>query len=49
MARVVLIVVFIGAVLLAAGLLVLGAFPPQPHPQQIEKVLPNDRFQKSSG
>ncbi len=44
MARVVLIVVFIGAVLLGIVLLGLGAFPPQPHVAPVEKVLPNDRF-----
>ena len=29
-------------IVFAIGLLVLGAFPPEPHPQPIEKVLPND-------
>jgi hypothetical protein len=44
MRSVFLLVVLVGAVLLAAGLLALGAFPPDPHPTQIQKVLPNDRF-----
>ncbi len=46
MRRIFLLVVLLGAVLLAVGVLALGAFPPQPHPQQIEKVLPNDRFNR---
>lgn len=45
MIRIFLVVVVAGLVLLAAGLLMLGAFPPNPHPQTVEKVLPNDKFQ----
>ena len=26
------------------GMLVLGGFPPGPHTQQVEHVLPNDKF-----
>ena len=48
MARAILIVVVVGAIVLAAGVFVLGAFPPKPHVQQIEKVLPNGQF-KTSG
>ncbi len=44
MRRVFLLVLLIGGVVLAAGLLTLGAFPPDPHPKQIQKVLPNDHF-----
>jgi hypothetical protein len=44
MRRAFLLVLAIGALVLLIGLLALGAFPPQPHPQQIQKVLPNDRF-----
>ena len=40
-----LIVLFLGALALVIAMLVLGEFPPQPHPKQIEKVLPNERFQ----
>jgi len=40
-----LIVVVVGLIIALIGLLALGAFPPQPHPRQVEKVLPNDRFQ----
>ncbi len=49
MRNVFLIVVVSGAVLLAAGLLALGAFPPDAHPKQIQKVLPNDRFAPHGG
>jgi hypothetical protein len=45
MHRMFLIVMLLGLVALGVGFLVLGAFPPDPHPQQIQKVLPNDRFQ----
>jgi hypothetical protein len=45
MARLFLFVLLLGLVIGAAGILVLGAFPPEPHVQQIQKVLPNDRFQ----
>jgi hypothetical protein len=45
MARLFLFVVLLGLVIGAIGLAVLGAFPPTPHTQQIQKVLPNDRFQ----
>jgi hypothetical protein len=47
MHRMFLLVVLLGLVVLGVGFLVLGAFPPEPHPQQIQKVLPNDRFQPS--
>jgi hypothetical protein len=47
MRRLFLLVVLMGLVVAAVGLAMLGAFPPQPHPQQIQKVLPNDRFQHS--
>jgi hypothetical protein len=32
-------------VLVAAGLLALGAFPPEATPTAVDRVLPNDRFQ----
>ena len=49
MRSVFMIVVLIGSLVLAAGLLALGAFPPEPHPKQIQKVLPNDRFAPHGG
>ncbi|WP_211863634.1 hypothetical protein [Neoroseomonas soli] len=30
---------------LAVGLLAIGAFPPAVPPQQVERALPNERFQ----
>lgn len=45
MGRLFLMVVLLGLVVMAIGLVMLGAFPPEPHPQQIQKLLPNDRFQ----
>jgi hypothetical protein len=45
MSRIFLIVVAVGLLALAAGALLLGAFPPQPQPKPIEKTLSNDRFQ----
>jgi hypothetical protein len=45
MARVFLIVLAAGLIALAAAVAYLGTFPPAPHVQTIEKVLPNDKFQ----
>lgn len=45
MTRIFLIVVAAGLLLLAVGMVLLGAFPPNPQPQAVEKTLPNDRFQ----
>lgn len=39
-----LIVVLAVLVLGAVGVLLLGAFPPQPTPQPVAHTLPNDRF-----
>ena len=47
MYRVIVAVLLLVLVLLVAGGLYLGAFPPAPHVQQIEKTLPNDRFQRA--
>lgn len=44
MIRIFLVVVAAGLLLLAAGALILGAFPPTPRPQPVEKVVPNDKF-----
>ncbi|HTW28568.1 MAG TPA: hypothetical protein VME92_15690 [Acetobacteraceae bacterium] len=41
----ILIVVLGGLVVVGIALLVVGAFPPHPHPQDVQHVLPNDRFQ----
>lgn len=47
MRRLFFLVVLFGAVIVAIALLALGAFPPDPRPKQIEKVIPNDKFQKT--
>ncbi len=44
MSRVLLIVIVAVLVILLGGLL-LGAFPPGPRTEQVQHVLPNDRFQ----
>ena len=45
MTRIFLIVLAAGVLLLGIAVVILGAFPPNPQPQPIEKVLPNDKFQ----
>ncbi len=45
MIRIFLIVVAVGLMLLGGIVVWLGAYPPVPHSQPIEKVLPNDKFQ----
>ncbi len=45
MIRIFLIVLVAGLIAIGAGVVYLGAFPPAPHVQTIEKVLPNDKFQ----
>lgn len=44
MRRVFLIVVVLGVLLIGGGIAYLGAFPPPPHQQPVQKVLPNDGF-----
>ncbi len=44
MRRVFLLVLLLGVCLLGVGMVVLGAFPPEPRLKQIQRVLPNDRF-----
>ena len=45
MIRITLIVVAVGVLLFGGALLLLGVFPPDPKPQAVEKVIPNDKFQ----
>ena len=35
------------SVIAIAGVLYLGAFPPEPQVRQVQKVLPNDHFQRA--
>ncbi len=44
MIRIFFFVVLAGLVALAGGVLILGIYPPVPHPQAVEKVVPNDKF-----
>jgi len=44
MVRVFLVVLAVGVLLLVGGALFLGAFPPEPQTQEINRTLPNDRF-----
>jgi hypothetical protein len=44
MIRIFFFVVLAGLIALAGGVLMLGAFPPKPRPQAVEKVVPNDKF-----
>jgi hypothetical protein len=45
MGRVFLAVFVLVLLIVMGGMLVLGAFPPQPRTEQIQRVLPNDKFQ----
>ncbi len=44
MIRIFLFVVVAGLVLMTIGVVMLGTFPPTPHPHAVEKVVPNDKF-----
>ncbi len=44
MRQVSLIILLVVVVLIGAALVMLGAFPPHPHPQPVDHVLPNDHF-----
>ena len=48
MSRIVLAVVLLLLLVAGGGFLLLGAFPPEVKVQSIQKVLPNDRFQRSN-
>ncbi len=45
MSRIRLIIAAAVLLLLVGTVVLLGAFPPQPHTEQVQHVLPNDRFQ----
>jgi hypothetical protein len=44
MRRVLLLFLLFLVVVAALGILALGVFPPEPHQQTVEKVLPNDKL-----
>jgi hypothetical protein len=44
MFRIFVAVVGAGLIIIVGGALILGAFPPNPQPKQVERVLPNDKF-----
>lgn len=45
MSRIILVVFVLVLIVLACGVLVLGMFPPGPRTEQVQHVLPNDKFQ----
>ena len=45
MGRLFIVILGVVAVVLVAGMIVIGAFPPGPRTEQVQRVLPNDRFQ----
>ena len=47
MSRFLLLVFGVVALIVVIVVVVLGAFPPSPHTQQVERVLPNDKFTPS--
>jgi hypothetical protein len=38
------LILLVVALLLVGGFMALGLFPPEPRTEQIDRVLPNDRF-----
>ncbi len=48
MSRTALAVVLLLLLVVGGGFLLLGAFPPDAKVQSIQKVLPNERFQRSN-
>jgi hypothetical protein len=45
MGRIAFFVFVLGLLAMGAGVVYLGAFPPQPQVQAVVKVVPNDHFQ----
>ncbi len=45
MSRVILVAAAAIALLVVVGIVLLGAFPPEPRTEQVQRVLPNDNFQ----
>lgn len=44
MSRIVLAVFVLVLLVVVGGMVFLGAFPPKPRMEQVERVLPNERF-----
>ena len=44
MVRVFFAVLVLLLLVIGGGMLVLGAFPPHPRTEQVQRVLPNDKF-----
>ncbi len=44
MSRFLLLVLGVVLLIAVGGALMLGAFPPAPHVEQVQRVLPNDKF-----
>jgi len=44
MARLLFLALCLLILVVLGGALILGAFPPQPRTEQVQRVLPNDRF-----
>ena len=44
MGRLFLVVFLLGLLVVGLGFLALGAFPPEPRPAPVHKVMPNERF-----
>ena len=44
MSRVFLLVILAGVIVVVAGIVVLGAFPPHPRSATVQQVLPNSGF-----
>ena len=44
MGRLLLLALCALLVVVLGGALILGAFPPEPRTEQVQRVLPNDRF-----
>ena len=44
MGRLVGVILGVLIVLMVIGMVILGTFPPAAHPEQVQRVLPNERF-----
>ena len=45
MSRFLFLILCLVVLAVLGGVVILGAFPPSPHTEQVQRVLPNDRFQ----